>query len=214
MDSLLVGIFSFILTFNVLCASTDTEIIDKRSPGWGKREAQTDETSLEDFAEPAKRRPGWGKRDSTNFLDAALEKRRPGWGKRSDILDRLSLMKRRPGWGKRSMSDLSEMDKRRPGWGKRDFPEDIDVAVRAPGWGKRSMIDDGEYSVYDKRRPGWGKRSDNIEVETRRPGWGKRAPGWGKRSSLDVCVAMKEKVDYLINSAIQVRQFYFYYSCI
>ncbi|XP_060078548.1 APGW-amide-related neuropeptide-like [Ylistrum balloti] len=209
MDTLTVGIISFILTFNVLSVSSNTDMMDKRRPGWGKRDVQSDENTLEEFDEPDKRRPGWGKRDSTDLLDSSLEKRRPGWGKRSDILDRISMLKRRPGWGKRTLSDISDLYKRRPGWGKRDS-EALDMEIRAPGWGKRNFIDDGEYSVYDKRRPGWGKRSDNIEVETRRPGWGKRAPGWGKRS-MDVCQSMKEKAEYLISSAIEVSSYHLSY---
>ncbi|XP_069139869.1 APGW-amide-related neuropeptide-like [Argopecten irradians] len=207
MDSLAVGILSFILTFSVLSASSETDILDKRAPGWGKRDGQTDdESTLEEFGEPDKRRPGWGKRDSSDFLENSLNKRRPGWGKRSEILDRISMLKRRPGWGKRTIQDFSDFEKRRPGWGKRDS-EGLNMEERAPGWGKRNFIDDGEYSVYDKRRPGWGKRSDNIEVETRRPGWGKRAPGWGKRS-MDVCLSMKEEAEYLINSAIEIETKY------
>ena len=146
-----------------------------------------------------KRAPGWGKRDSQQnklgYLNSVLtDLSRYEMSKNG--LDNIDLSKRRPGWGKRGavgVVDDFDLDKRRPGWGKRSSSFEMDGVLqkRAPGWGKRSYDIDEDFDEEDsdstrsKRRPGWGKRSyleETVTMTKRRPGWGKRAPGWGKRS--------------------------------
>lgn len=203
-----------VASFVIGIVSTDDELVDKRRPGWGKRNDLDFESELPDSImnkrKPGwgkrfssdneiidKRRPGWGKRNLNENVKDFVEKRRPGWGKRTaDMLDTLNAMeiyKRKPGWGKRA-----EMEKRKPGWGKRTFPSDKDYEY--------SSLPSNIYNVLDKRAPGWGKRSESdILVERRRPGWGKRAPGWGKRSSLSTCQDTDSEIQQLMNTIVKVR---------
>ncbi|KAH3787206.1 APGW-amide-related neuropeptide-like [Dreissena polymorpha] len=123
----------------------NNEELEKRAPGWGKRDA--DSGSIGYMENVLAELPGY----QTDFTESniGLHKRRPGWGKRSYNLDLESTdeEKRAPGWGKRNIEypDMdSKVDKRRPGWGKRD-------------------VDLDEFSL-SKRRPGWGKRSDNNNL--------------------------------------------------
>lgn len=156
-----------------------------------------------------KRAPGWGKRDSApsrlGYLESVFsDLSRYELNKDSDSTDN-GIEKRRPGWGKRSFSDDFELDKRKPGWGKRSFSFDSETLEekRAPGWGKRSFNSDfGDVDFMSKRRPGWGKRNmydGSGQIDKRRPGWGKRAPGWGKRSSENT------QCEALINEAWRLR---------
>lgn len=157
-----------------------------------------------------KRTPGWGKRDvapRVGYLESVLSdlSRYELNGANDDTMN-LALDKRRPGWGKRSFTDDFELDKRKPGWGKRAYSIDMNSALeaavkRTPGWGKRSLESNllEEVNGEDervKRRPGWGKRNEdhNYGVSKRRPGWGKRAPGWGKRSDPGNCQRLIKEI--------------------
>lgn len=212
--STLIVCISMICAVYPVCTESDnldSEGIEKRRPGWGKRDMDMDGEPDDSFIDENKRMPGWGKRDYGDVLNE-LDKRRPGWGKRSDVdlADTLDILKRRPGWGKRDFhTGEPKYTKRRPGWGKR-FDGEIDLLKRAPGWGKRDFVlqESDPVDRMLKRRPGWGKRSSYEMMDKRRPGWGKRAPGWGKRSAVvDTCDTLDDRIDYYVYLAVQVSTF-------
>lgn len=156
----------------------DENDLDKRAPGWGKRNAET--------------------ADRLGYLQTVLSDLSKYEMNNED--SDLELNKRRPGWGKRNYVTSYNVDKRRPGWGKRAFEDDEVGSMeekRAPGWGKRSYgITTAETdSEMAKRRPGWGKRNSyDLDMNKRRPGWGKRAPGWGKRSEFSRCQSLIDDI--------------------
>lgn len=220
------SIFLIVIALVIGIVSTDDEPVEKRRPGWGKRDDVEFGYSNVPNSIMEKRKPGWGKRDmeelEMNKRKPGWGKRAPGWGKRSFNEDVNSFLeKRSPGWGKRTsdlMDALNAMEvyKRKPGWGKRS-----EMEKRKPGWGKRTVPDSSEndlsylnlasdsYNAIDKRRPGWGKRSDSDNsVNRRSPGWGKRAPGWGKRSSISTCQELEYQIQQLMNTILKVRIFY------